>query len=61
MKHIAIILIISIIGILVWVLSDFRSFSKNDYLDKKVLDMASPVNVTIDTGFLEKLNSAYEQ
>ena len=38
-----------------------RSFDRSTYIDQKVLDMASPLNVSIDVEFLSKLNPAYEQ
>ena len=37
------------------------SFDKSTYIDQKVLDMASPLNVSIDVEFLNKLDPAYEQ
>lgn len=38
-----------------------RPFDKSTYIDQNVLDMASPLNVSIDIEFLNKLNPAYEQ
>lgn len=37
------------------------SFDKSTYIDQKVLDMASPLSVSIDVEFLNKLHPAYEQ
>lgn len=43
-----------------WYISDFGSFSKEVYLPKKVLDISSPLNGTIDTDLLKSLSPAYE-
>ncbi len=46
---------------LLWVMSGFWRFDKKNYLNNKVLDMASPINGSIDTELFKSLVPAYEQ
>jgi len=61
MKHFFILLILTTAGVILWFCLDIRTYTKSVYLDEKVLDMASPLNVNIDIEFLRKLDPAYEQ
>jgi hypothetical protein len=61
MKRLFIIVMIAVISVVVFIVVGFPRFTKETYLDKKVLDTASPFNVNIDIEFLRKLNPAYEQ
>jgi hypothetical protein len=50
-------ILVSIFGLI----SNFWHFDKRSYLDDKVLDMASPVDGTIDIELFKSLVPAYEQ
>jgi hypothetical protein len=41
--------------------SDLNTFSKDTYIDQKVLDLSMPLSVKIDTELLNSLKPANEQ
>ena len=59
MKKIIILLLLSIIAFVFMFNNIGGNFNKDYYISQKTLDIASPLNVTIDTEFLRKL-PAYE-
>lgn len=61
MKKFFVILTIFIFSCLLGLLSGFWKFNKQDYLSDKVLDIAVPINGTIDTELFKSLLPAYEQ
>ena len=61
MKKLLLLTTISLIGLAILFKVGLIPFDKTTYIDQNVLDMASPLNVSIDVEFLKKLNPAYEQ
>lgn len=51
-------LITFIIVLLLWSVIGMKSINKTDYISPTVLDMAKPLNVTIDVDFIKGLNPA---
>ncbi|HLD51562.1 hypothetical protein A2264_03735 [candidate division WWE3 bacterium RIFOXYA2_FULL_46_9] len=60
MKSLIFASIASIIGLLLWLSADFRSFNKDGYISKEVLDSSIPINVTIDIEYLTRFKPAYD-
>ncbi len=54
-------LVLTAITVLTWFTIGVRGLTREDYLNEKTLDTASPLNATIDVEFLKKLRPAYEQ
>lgn len=61
MKKIIILVILSAIALVFLLSVNMKTFDKASYISQKVLDTASPLDVSIDTEFLNKLTPAYEQ
>jgi hypothetical protein len=61
MKKLLLLMVLSFFALSLLLKVGARSFDRSTYIDQKVLDMASPLNVSIDVEFLSKLNPAYEQ
>jgi hypothetical protein len=61
MKKLLLLAAVTLIGLAILFKVGLASFDKTTYIDQNVLDMASPLNVSIDIEFLKKLNPAYEQ
>jgi len=61
MKKLLLLTAITLVGFAILFKVGFSHFDKTAYIDQNVLDMASPLNVSIDIEFLKKLNPAYEQ
>lgn len=60
-KKFVITLSIFIFTLLLWVSLGVNSVHRNTYVSSTILDIASPMNVTIDIDFLKSLNPAYGQ
>ena len=61
MKSFILLIALSIVATITWFSLGGGSLSGNDYISEKILDMARPLDVTIDIEFLSKLTPAYEQ
>jgi len=61
MKKLLLLTVVTLIGLVILFKVGVVPFNKTTYIDQNVLDMASPLNVSIDIEFLKKLNPAYEQ
>ena len=61
MKKLFILVILSSIALVFLVLVNMKRFDRESYISQKVLDTASPLDVSIDVEFLNKLVPAYEQ
>lgn len=59
MKEFLITLATFIFVLLLWIGLGVRGVHKNAYISSTTLDIATPINVTIDVDFLESLNPAY--
>ena len=60
MKHLVAIISLFIVATALFVLSGFSDFSKEKYLDQKVLELSTPLDVKIDVVFLKSLKPADE-
>ena len=60
-KKLLITLGVFIVTTLLWISLGVNPVHRNTYVPSTVLDIASPMNVTIDVDFLKSLRSAYEQ
>jgi len=60
-KRFFITLSIFIVTILLWISLGVNPVHRNTYVPSAILDITSPMNVTIDIDFLKSLNPAYEQ
>jgi hypothetical protein len=61
MKKLLLLTAMSFFALSLLLKAGISSIDKSTYIDQKVLDMASPLNVNIDAEFLNKLAPAYEQ
>ena len=59
MKKLVITILIIIFVLLLWAVIGIKKADKNLFLSSTTLDMASPLNVTIDVEFIKGLNPAY--
>lgn len=59
MKDFIKIVTILIVVLLLWTSIGVKRADRNIYLSSATLDMARPLNVTIDIEFINKLNPAY--
>lgn len=60
MKHILILSSLVILSLFLFFTFDSLNFSRDKYVSKKVLELSTPLNVTIDVEFLKSLDSAHE-
>jgi len=60
MKKLFFITLVSIAALYVLINSSINKFNRDEYVNQYVLDMASPLDVSIDTEFLNGLTPAYE-
>jgi len=61
MNKLIVLTILSIITLVAFLVAGKVNYSEGgSYLDQQVLDTASPLNVSIDVEFLQKLTPAYE-
>jgi hypothetical protein len=60
MKKLFVIITLSVIGLFLFLISGFWTFSKDEYINKKVLELSKPFSVKIDIEFLQKLKPANE-
>ena len=61
MKKIIILGLLTLLSVVAVVGGGKIRTNADDYIPQQVLDTSSPLNVTIDVGFLQKLTPAYEQ
>lgn len=61
MKFFILNLFLTILALVVLVLAGTSKFDKEFYISKKVLEMSTPLGVTIDIQALKSLSPAYEQ
>lgn len=61
MKKLLLLSLITFVSLYVLFSLGISKFNRDEYIDQNVLDMASPLDVSIDTEFLQKLLPAYEQ
>jgi hypothetical protein len=52
-------IIILIVVLVLWTTIGVKRADRNIFLHSATIDMARPLNVTIDTEFINKLNPAY--
>lgn len=61
MRTFAPVIIIFLIAVAMWAESSFWTFSREEYVSQKVLELSYPVDVKIDIDLLTELSTAYEQ
>lgn len=61
MIKIIILTILSSITVFLLMFSGRLNFNEDYYISQQVIDTSSPLNVSIDVEFLQKLTPAYEQ
>lgn len=61
MKRLLFIFITFIFALILWISVGVKSVQYDLYLPKSVLDISTPLNVTIDVDFLKSLNPANGQ
>ncbi|HOA18460.1 MAG TPA: hypothetical protein PKK54_01000 [bacterium] len=61
MKRFIILTIFTACAVYMFLKYGANAYTKQTYIEKRTLDMASPLDVTIDVEFLRELNPAYEQ
>ncbi|MFZ2664109.1 MAG: hypothetical protein WAX66_02000 [Patescibacteria group bacterium] len=59
MKDFIKVLVALITVLLLWTVIGVKRVDRNTFLSSSTLDMSRPLNVTIDTEFINKLNPAY--
>jgi hypothetical protein len=59
MKKFVITLLILIVSITLWITLGVKKADRNSFLSSSTLDIAQPLNVSIDVEFINKLNPAY--
>ena len=59
MKNFIKTLLIFLVVLLLWAVIGVKKADKSFFLSSATLDMASPLNVTIDVEFIKGLNPAY--
>jgi hypothetical protein len=52
-------IIILIVTMILWTSIGVKRIDRNTFLSSATIDMSRPLNVTIDTEFINKLNPAY--
>ena len=61
MKYFLVNLFLTLAALTVLIVLGSSKFNKSQYISKKVLDITTPVGVTIDTQTIKSLSPAYEQ
>ena len=59
MKNLVKTIFIFLVVLLLWTVIGVKKADKNFFLSSTTLDMASPLNVSIDVEFIKGLNPAY--
>jgi hypothetical protein len=59
MKKFIITLLILVLSITLWIALGVKKADRNFFLSSSTLDIAQPLNVSIDVEFINKLNPAY--